>query len=215
MCYSAEASFVSAGVLVGIGVMATKTISNKRDILWAIIPILFGIQQFCEGLVWLDLRQTIEHSWLTEGAKDAYLLFSYAFWPVWIPLSLMVAETQTPQKIIMGVFIVIGVAVAVMNFITLEPFDITPTIYDHSIRYTDEGPFYKRIAYILAVSIPTFFSSIRLFWIFGIFAIISSVAAAYFYTFVFTSVWCFVGALLSLLLFAIAKYNTENPRPVK
>ena len=52
MCFSANASFGAGVFLTSIGVIATKNISNKKQILFASIPILFGIQQITEGFLW-------------------------------------------------------------------------------------------------------------------------------------------------------------------
>ncbi len=53
MCFSAPASFISGTALSVIGVAALKRTESKSEIPFALIPLLFGIQQLTEGVIWL------------------------------------------------------------------------------------------------------------------------------------------------------------------
>lgn len=53
MCFSAEASFISGTVLVTIGVAAIRLCKHPKELLFASIPLLLGVQQFSEGYLWL------------------------------------------------------------------------------------------------------------------------------------------------------------------
>ena len=54
MCFSATASFTVGVVLSVIGVVTIKMTRRKEEIPFAMIPLLFGIQQFIEGEGVLD-----------------------------------------------------------------------------------------------------------------------------------------------------------------
>jgi hypothetical protein len=58
MCFSAEASFGLSVALLSGGVYCVKNAFSKNRLLLpvAIIPLLFAIQQFSEGWVWIGLR---------------------------------------------------------------------------------------------------------------------------------------------------------------
>jgi hypothetical protein len=56
MCFSASASFIAGGALTAVGVVTLKKTENKKEIPFAAIPLLFGIQQLIEGVIWLTLR---------------------------------------------------------------------------------------------------------------------------------------------------------------
>ena len=49
MCFSAPASFIAGTALSVIGVAALKRTESKSEIPFALIPLLFGIQQLIEG----------------------------------------------------------------------------------------------------------------------------------------------------------------------
>lgn len=57
MCVSAEASFTLSSMLGPIGLYCVANSIRKARTLTALamIPLIFGIQQFAEGLVWLAI----------------------------------------------------------------------------------------------------------------------------------------------------------------
>jgi hypothetical protein len=53
MCFSAEASFAAGGLLIAGGVVSTvKLKPARKSLALASIPIIFGIHQLSEGVVW-------------------------------------------------------------------------------------------------------------------------------------------------------------------
>ena len=59
MCFSAEASFGITAILLPAGAYCVRSALQKNRALLtlAIIPVVFAIQQFCEGLVWIGIDQ--------------------------------------------------------------------------------------------------------------------------------------------------------------
>ncbi|WP_413166439.1 DUF6629 family protein [Capilliphycus salinus ALCB114379] len=58
MCFSATASFTATVTLVILGTATLIETPSKKELLLGVFPILFAIQQFCEGLVWLSLNSS-------------------------------------------------------------------------------------------------------------------------------------------------------------
>ena len=79
MCFSPEASFASAAVLVPFGTYTLRLAARTAPRLWplALVPCVFGLQQACEGVVWLGLESGDDR--LTRPAARAYLFFALAF----------------------------------------------------------------------------------------------------------------------------------------
>lgn len=215
MCFSAEASFIGAAALAIIGTATLKVTSNPRNQLWAAIPLLFAFQQFCEGIVWLDLRGTIPHSALTVLAKDLYLLFALAGWLIWFPVAFITAEQNPTRKLAMKAFLFLGVLIAYTNLNAYPILQLSPTLNKHSISYLNEADLYKRLAYLSVIAFPPILSSLKYMKIFGLLAIISCVVAEYFYVTTFTSVWCFLGGIASAALFLIARANASCKDTIK
>lgn len=53
MCFSATASFTASAVLGITGIATLRQVKFKSLIFLACLPLLFAIQQFNEGLIWL------------------------------------------------------------------------------------------------------------------------------------------------------------------
>ena len=56
MCFSATASFVAGSTLAAIGATTIRMTSRRAEIPFAMIPLLFGVQQLTEGMIWLSFR---------------------------------------------------------------------------------------------------------------------------------------------------------------
>lgn len=56
MCFSASASFIAGAALTATGVATLQMTARKAEIPFATIPLLFGLQQITEGLIWLSFR---------------------------------------------------------------------------------------------------------------------------------------------------------------
>jgi len=199
MCFSATASFVAGGALGATGVLTLRQATARRELPFASIPLLFGIQQTIEGVVWLSFGTPF----LNIVATYAYSLFSHVLWPILVPLSVLLIETNPTRKRALRPFSFIGLAVGtyLLYFLVTEP--ITARIVQNSIAY--ESPhfyLYPMLAlYLLATCASCFFSSHRIVRLFGAVALISAAIAAWFFTATFLSVWCFFAALLSILVY--------------
>ena len=56
MCFSATASFMVGGSLTLLGAVMLKRVTHKAELPFAAIPLLFGIQQVIEGMLWLSIE---------------------------------------------------------------------------------------------------------------------------------------------------------------
>jgi hypothetical protein len=58
MCFAASVSFLMGSVLGVVGVASATMAyrSNKKWIAFALIPLMSGIQQIIEGIVWIQLN---------------------------------------------------------------------------------------------------------------------------------------------------------------
>ena len=72
MCFSAPASFIASGGLAVLGGVSFVT-AKKEDKILAAIPILFAIQQFCEGIQWIYLNSG------SSSLIAGYLFLFFAF----------------------------------------------------------------------------------------------------------------------------------------
>lgn len=98
MCFSTQASFVAAAVLIPTGGLCVyHAINNNKNYLpLAIIPLFFGIQQFMEGQVWLQLGQQDEARAILYSY--GFVFFALFLWPFLFPYASYRIETTSKKK---------------------------------------------------------------------------------------------------------------------
>ncbi|MDQ7074299.1 MAG: hypothetical protein Q9O24_03920 [Gammaproteobacteria bacterium] len=98
MFFSSTVSFLSAAVLIPVGLYAINRASDwdKRYMALAGLPLVFGIQQALEGQIWLELAlgPLLEPTTAVYG----YLFFSHLFWLFWIPHAVYQLETDFARR---------------------------------------------------------------------------------------------------------------------
>lgn len=199
MCFSATASFAAGTTLSAVGVLTISKIKRKADILFAAIPLLFGLQQLTEGVVWLSSQSSALHMVMTY----IFSVFSHVLWPTFIPLSILLMEKIVWRRKILSAFVVIGAMVSLylLYFLITEP--ISAEIVGNSIAYNSPH-FYvvpMLLFYFAATCVSCLFSSHRFVNIFGMFAFASAIIAYQFWAATFISVWCFFAAVMSLVIY--------------
>ena len=209
MCFSAEASFGLFVALLSGGVYCVKNALSKNRLLLpvAIIPILFAVQQFSEGWVWIGLRW--ENAALVRMFALVFLAFAIVFWPFWVPFCAFVTGKRK-EKIIFGFLsvlgLVIGLGVYVPLFISVD--SPVADVINHAIHYNVSGSTTFQFVpvllweamYIAIIASPLFASNSRKILYLGIAIVLSAAVSYLIFWFAFTSVWCFFAALLSLYL---------------
>jgi hypothetical protein len=208
MCFSAEASFLGGVVISAIGMVTVKTVHKRSQLLFAAIPLFFGIQQMVEGILWLTIPYP-DH-WLAQSiGKYVFLTMADVLWPVIIPLSVFLMEDNPKRKKMLRLLLITGIALALYYASCLLFFHVTPQITGYHIHYANDFPGKFSIAafvvYIIASVLPLFVSSIKRMRLFGYSLIFSCVVSAIFFTQYLTSVWCFFAALISVVIFWILK----------
>lgn len=216
MCFSATASFTAGAGLLLVGGVALVKAKTAPQYVLGCIPILFAVQQIMEGLLWLSLSHAAYASW-SAPAMYSFLAFAQTVWPILVPLSILLFEKDPIRRKILFGLLGTGILAALFLGYSLLNFNASARIEEHHIRYSLQFPFQSRllrgIPYMLATAISPFVSSNKFLRILGWTLVISYVFTAIFYTAYLTSVWCFFGSILSMLiLFIIIKLNSENSK---
>ena len=208
MCFSATASFTASGVLALAGIATLRETKQKSHIPFASIPLLFAVQQFFEGFVWLSLQHTEYASW-ESLSTTTFLLFAQVVWPILVPLSILFMEREKQRRIAL-IFITIG-GIIVGGYLgtCILVYDVKAIINDFHIRYDlSFPPFnlnYKGILYFIATVVPAFVSSVKWMKYFA-FAILGSfLLTELLYPSHLVSVWCFFAAILSSVIYFIMR----------
>lgn len=214
MCFSSEASFIASAVLCVTGVVTIKKIKNKSQLLFASIPLLFSIQQFSEGFVWVS-KVNIKYAYFEYPAIYIFLVFALVIWPIIVPISITLIEPNVKRKKVLKYLSAMGILLSFYMIYTLLFCNISAQITSFHIHYQIEYPLmfmkFKGLFYFIPIVVSIFISSIRRMNIFGFVLVFSYVFTFVFFHEYITSVWCFFAAILSgLILFIIIESNKEN-----
>jgi hypothetical protein len=72
MCFSATASFGASVVLGTIGVATLTKVKERAQVPFAIIPIMFAVQQFTEGILWIGLSDLRSRPHIMEAFSSVH-----------------------------------------------------------------------------------------------------------------------------------------------
>jgi len=209
MCFSATASFTLGAALIPAGAYCVYQACVKKPsyLGLATVPLLFGIQQICEGFVWLGIHD--RDLARTRTASLAFLFFALAVWPFWFPLQAAIMERDPPRRTILIVVSLLSMAWFWVLFwpIVSGPETLLETrVERHSIQYDyPELPIYRyirvgvlRILYFATVALPFVISSERFGRLPGIALGSSALISAVVFHYAYVSVWCFFAAVLAI-----------------
>lgn len=201
MCFSATASFSAGVVLVGLGTLTLRAVRDPRELLLASIPLLFGIQQLVEGVIWLTFRY--EAPLLNSVMTHLFAFFSHVLWPVYVPAAVLLIEPPGWRRTALAVFVACGFAVGAYLMYTLVAFTVVSRPTGQHIEYVSPHFFAAAVMslYLLSTTVSPLFSTYRLVRVFGVLALLSFGAVYYFYAAWFISVWCFFAAILSVIIY--------------
>ena len=218
MCFSAEASFAGGVIITAIGVATVTKVHKSSQLIFASIPLFFGIQQFTEGVLWITLPNP-DYVSIQKFSTYLFLIMADVLWPMMIPLSLLVMEKNQKKKKILRLFLILGMCLSIYYATCLVLFTVNPEIMGYHIQYHTGFP--KSLAlvtfaiYLTVTITPLFISSIKKTHLMGILMFLSCAVTAIFFTQFLTSVWCFFAAIISVVIFWILrdskrKFNFDN-----
>ena len=167
----------------------------------AMIPLLFGIQQLTEGVIWLTFSH--DAPILKQTMTYVYSGFSHVVWPMFVPFALGVLEGVRWRKRTIFAFegIGIGVGLYLLYFIATRP--VIAEVTGMHIVYL--SPHFYQLPvmglYLAATCVSCFFSSHRFVNLFGVLELLAFAAAYFLNVAALFSIWCFFAAILSLLIY--------------
>lgn len=203
MCFSAAASFAGGAIISSIGIPTIRRNTEPGQRLFAAIPMIFGIQQICEGFVWIAL-QSPGHDLVLKFSTAIFLITAVVVWPTVIPLSMLLMERDPRRRRLHILFLIVGIVLSAGHAVGLMVYTVTVQISGYHILYSMDSPFLLArlavIGYILATIPPLFLSSKKRVNLFGLVIVFAYAVTQYFYREYMLSVWCFFAALASLII---------------
>jgi len=215
MCFSATASLTSAVVLAGVGFMTLHKAVNPSQRPFAAIPLIFAVQQLCEGMTWLTMPESPGRGW-QHVPTYVFLVFTYIVWPIWVPLSIRLMARDDRHRRAISVLLGMGIVLGGYLGFCLFRFGARAEIDGHHIHYLVDFPATLvaliSAAYALTTVAPAFLSGVRRMWMLGVAITVSYFVSVVFYEHYIVSVWCYLSAVLSVLVYAILDPEFRNEK---
>jgi drug/metabolite transporter (DMT)-like permease len=213
MCFSAAASFTGGAVITAIGVATLTRVKKPSQAPFAAIPLIFGIQQCAEGVLWLTLKSGNQDT-LEKAGLYIFLITALVIWPMMIPFSIRLLETGRQRRKILAVLMALGGMVSLFYAYCLIFLNVHAEIQSFHISYFNDYPgglvMLAFVIYLAVTILPLFVSSVKKMWIFGILIGVSCLVTGIFFEQYLTSVWCFFAALISMAIFWILNGMNKN-----
>jgi hypothetical protein len=208
MCFSPEASFAGGIIISTIGIATITKVHKPTQLLFASIPLFFGIQQIVEGVLWLTIPNP-EYINLQYIATYIFLIMADFLWPMMIPLSVWFMEEKKKRKRGLLILLILGSLLSFYYAYCLVFYNVNPEISGYHIFYKTDFPgslsMPAFIVYLIVTITPLFVSSIKRTHLMGVLMFLSCLVTAIFFTQYLTSVWCFFAALISGVVFWILR----------
>lgn len=212
MCFSANASFITAASLCVVGVATMRKVREGNQYPLASIPFIFSIQQFCEGFLWLS-HTHIGYAGVDKWSTFLFLLFAQVIWPVWVPFSFYMFEKNKIRRKYLFVFLYFGFVTAAYLGFSLLNFPYKASIDTFHIHYElsfpDQHVFMLQLFYFISIVFPPLCSSRKLVFATGAVLLLSFVVSMFLFGEYLISVWCYFAAIVSLLIYFVIKEEPE------
>src|SRR3990170_3628540 len=223
MCFSAEASFAAAAILLPAGAIGMQRAyrTDRRYLPFAALPLFFGLQQLFEGLVWTGNALSSES--MVQRFSLAYMFFSWLAWPVWVPLSTYFLE-PCGRRYVYLIFAVMGGMLGALQYFPYFAHEgwLVTKFLPHAISYQGSVLFdyimrrdLTNAIYLLVIIAPLLTSSDRHAQIFGVLISVIAIVTYLFFQFAYISVFCFGGALMSLYIVYVTFRTAGLPEQEK
>jgi hypothetical protein len=120
-------------------VAALRNAHTRSEQPLAAIPLLFGVQQLSEGVIWLTF--THDAPLLQQTMTYVYSGFSHVLWPMYVPFAIAVLETARWRKKTLFAFEAAGIAVGLYLLYSIVTRPLVAEIAGRHIVY-DSPHFY-------------------------------------------------------------------------
>jgi hypothetical protein len=196
------ANFTLAGILLVIGALTLKKASHPAELVFASLPLLFGLHQFTQGIVWLGLYHMVSQRTL-HIASMLFVFYAQAILPFWVPLAIWLLEPNGPRRRSITALLVIGgLLMAYVAWGLLQ--QPTQVFISHlSLVYFNPRTQHLWVAliYILTTCGSLMLSRSVTIQLFGWLNLLGLLLVYWIAQYSFTALWCLYAALVSVILY--------------
>jgi hypothetical protein len=186
-------------IVTAIGVDACRHSQGRRShLLLAATPLVLGVHQLDESLVWWSLQGDLSHA-VGRIATWIYLVIALVVVPVLVPAAILRLEPTPRRRWAIAPFLALGVGVAARLLVAMLHGPVTATLGSYHIAYSINLPEGILVVglYVLAACGSLLVSGYRHVVLFGLANLVAVVVLAWLTADGFASLWCLYAAVTS------------------
>jgi len=200
MCFAPEADLVAGVVVTAIGIDALRRTARPELVPLAALPLVFGVHQLIETLVWWNLRGDVPDC-VGEPAAWVYAFLALCVVPVLVPFAFSRSGAIRSVPLSRG-FVAAGAVSGGILFLTLVFGPMHPTIDGHHINYHVGTPWlpFTLGLYIVATCAPGLVATAPSLRLFGATNLVVVGLLIWLAQSAVVSLWCVWAAVSSMLI---------------
>jgi len=203
VCFSPEMDATAGLFVTAVGIDALRNTRSRDQVAFAALPVLFGVHQLVETIVWLDLQHRLTPDWAVIADLSAwiYLLIAVVIVPVAVPygfVRLGIGRWPRLDRAFLG----FGIAAAAIDAYALGVRDVPREIAGHQITYHLGLPFVEAtlLAYVVATCGPGLAARSRHLQLFALGNLVVVTLLAMLNQGGVISLWCVWAAITSVVI---------------
>lgn len=155
MCFSAEMDLAAGLVITGVGIDTLRQVRTRDQVALAALPLVFGIHQLIETLVWWELEGHVSGA-VGDLAAWIYGAIALVVVPLLVPVAFLRAGTA-PHPMVGRAFVGFGALAALLGLHALGFGELARRIDGHHISYAPGDPYavVTLSAYAIATCAPS------------------------------------------------------------
>jgi hypothetical protein len=200
MCFSPQADFTAGAVVAGVGVQTLRRVHVRRELIVGALPLLLGIHQLVEGLVWLAFAASSPRDRGTPPGDVRRFCPRDPPRPGALRFTLLEPERRRARW--MWPLVGLGLLLGVYLLWQVIAYSVGAQLQARCIDYTTHTPndLLIGVLYVAVTCGPALISSRRYLRWFGVVSLVGVIAAALVRVGELTSLWCVYVALVSVLI---------------
>jgi len=211
VCFSPEVDLAAGLVIGAVGLDALRHVRNPAERPLSELPVVLAGHQLIEAIVWWGLQGKVPAA-LGHTAEWLYLAIAFGVLPILVPVAVGALDPVV-HRLRTGMFLAVGIAVAValMNAMVRGP--IVATINGHYVSY-HVGLWHGGtlvVLYVLATCGSLLASGRGHVRAWGAINLAAVAVLAWVNTAGFISLWCLWAAITSITIAAHLRYASQEP----
>jgi hypothetical protein len=202
MCWSPTADLAAGSIVSVIGVATMAQTRRPRDLPLACLPLLLGVHQLIEAVVWRGADGTVSPA-TAHVAVLAWTAIAFPLLPAYVPLAVLSAAwpQRAPRRRVLPLCAV-GLATSGVLAYAMATGPVHAVAAGHVLSYNLPIPADNLAiaGYLLATLGTPLISGDRALRLFGLTAALGAAVCATVWQLAFASTWCAFAALTSLTL---------------